>query len=260
MNSVLGKLGFMHVPNVSSQISLYVRRPSDAVAVRNSWKNFTLGGASFYSDSVECLPDLEPGGLGLKSHVGYFLGERSKSIPPYHRREADNDNERGMTRRQLEYAEYRWKHPDAEKMVIVVDCRDHPNVRLSIRLQPQPARQSHGCRLFNLRRNRGKSLEVRYLKDNYVLGDYRIQHSYTNSSISGELNTVRVNCSKTDGIFNCTLPPNDCAYAIYGHVQATKGCAKSSYSRQTVHPRFNDSVTIVALVYRFTRPVGILDI
>ncbi|KAH3816834.1 hypothetical protein DPMN_118357 [Dreissena polymorpha] len=65
-----------------------VRRPSDVVAIGNSWKNFTIGGgvcsrvrykenlyclaiwASFYSDVVDYLPDLEPGGQGFDPHVG----------------------------------------------------------------------------------------------------------------------------------------------------------------------------------------------
>ncbi|KAH3815322.1 hypothetical protein DPMN_143844 [Dreissena polymorpha] len=54
------------------------------------------------------------------------------------------------------------------------------------------------------------------------------------------LTTVRVNCIKTDGIFNCTLPENDCAYFIYGHVHAKDNCKRQSYCRGNVSPAIVD--------------------
>ncbi|KAH3803316.1 hypothetical protein DPMN_157020 [Dreissena polymorpha] len=69
------------------------------MAIGNSWKNFTFGGgvcsrvrykenlyclairASFYSDAVECLPDLEPGGPGFDPQYGrgiFWLGYKHR--------------------------------------------------------------------------------------------------------------------------------------------------------------------------------------
>ncbi|KAH3839477.1 hypothetical protein DPMN_112907 [Dreissena polymorpha] len=143
-------------------------------------------------------------------------------------------------------------------------------------------------------------MNLRDFNKNWVLEDYRFRYNFTINSILWELDTVRVNCIKTHGEFNCTLPSNDCAFVIYGIVQAKERCTRSSYSRENgvptngnllsnftkwgdfttmkmqlkMHyegripyfsvqcpvPGFNDSVTIVALVYRCTRAVDVLDI
>ncbi|KAH3815324.1 hypothetical protein DPMN_143846 [Dreissena polymorpha] len=132
--------------------------------------------------------------------------------------------------------------------------------------------------------------KIKDFEQKHVLDGYRMHYNYTYSSISCELDTVRVNCHKINGIFDCSLPPNDFAYIIYGHVYAANVCTKMSYFRGNANPHtvplnsssatigdltlmvmtlkgthdglvnyfrvrcsvqgFNDSVQIVALVYR----------
>ncbi|KAH3815294.1 hypothetical protein DPMN_143816 [Dreissena polymorpha] len=74
-------------------------------------------------------------------------------------------------------------------------------------------------------------------KQNHVLEGYRMHYNYTYRGISCELDTVRVNCRKTNGIFICPLPPNDFAYIIFGNVNAANSCKPMSYLRGNATPK-----------------------